>query len=33
MVPIIEWSPDSSFAEMTLDQEKVLRVFVPVKLD
>ena len=30
---IIEWSPDSSFAEITLDGEKVLRVFVPVQSD
>ncbi len=30
---IIEWSPDSSFAEITLDREKVLRVFVPVQFD
>lgn len=30
---IIEWSPDSSFAEITLDHEKVLRVFVPDQSD
>ncbi len=30
---IIEWSPDSSFADITLDHEKVLRVFVPDQSD
>lgn len=30
---VIEWSPDSAFADITLDREKVLRVFVPDQLD